>query len=169
MARSILETESEPQCTCDQDAFSVGPHGRKCHGHPSGGRWGVGAQGPNPGPSLRRGLLVPPAPERAPSKAAGHKHPCSTVCLLAVHPHSQVPCCQVLEGLTGIRTGGGPIPTPVCPEPLGVEPHKGASPGTAKQGPASGSLLPASSLPSPSQFSAPPSSSPSPQTHLPAL
>lgn len=51
-------------------------------------------------------------------------------------PDSQVPCCQVLVELTGIRMGGGPILAPVCPQPQGLEPHQGASPGRLNKGPA---------------------------------
>lgn len=66
------------------------------NGNLSCGRWGAGAQGPNPGPSLRLGACR--ALGKAPSKAAGHKHPCCTACLLAVHP--QFPGA-LLPGVSG--------------------------------------------------------------------
>lgn len=83
-ARSILETGREPQFSWEWD------------GNLSCGRWGADAQGPNPGPSLRLGACR--CLGKAPSKAAGHKHPCCTVCLLAVHP--QFPGA-LLPGVSG--------------------------------------------------------------------
>lgn len=91
VARSVLETELEPQITSGQDSFSEGA--------PCGREWevaaGLRAQEWNPGPSLRLGPLA-----RSLSKPAGHRHPCSS-CWPPI-PHSQVTCCLVLVGLTGI-------------------------------------------------------------------
>lgn len=110
VARSILEMWSWA-------------HERKWDGNLNdGGGREEGTQGPSPRPSLKLSWLSPwncALQGSWPQTSLLH-------CLLACpHPHSQVLHCIVLLGLTGIRTGGGPILASVCPELLGWSLTKG--------------------------------------------